>query len=492
MPVSVVTAYAIPTDTTIAITAPVTPATTPRPAPANVRRMSPARRYGLVGSSTTGTAGTTHRGLRGKRRVALAGLRRPASTMATMARAAIQIALVENSVTDTQSSSVLPPPPASAAPPTAHDGALAVRVPERAPVWAIAMVTVAAQIVLFVFVASLWPVERYETAPGTAEEVAPRIAIADAEVFEPAESPFFVTATTSELTGLQALMGWFDETVDVRTCEEQYGEQCDPDAVRQVSLGSMATAKQIAEYVALTRLGFDASLVPGPAQVGAFGPDTCPADAPPQRACNQMAIGDIITEVDGTPIAFLDDLTGLVDDREPGEVIPISVTREGQALEVEVELMAAPDDPERTIIGFMPRDTRTVEVPITIDIDTERIGGPSAGLSFTLSLIDLLSEGELTGDLRVAVTGTIDDAGNVGAIGALPQKAEAVRRAGADLFIVPSGQTEDEVERARSIAGPDVEIVQVATLEEALTLLAERGGDPIPPAPQTPAPPAQS
>jgi PDZ domain-containing protein len=404
--------------------------------------------------------------------------------MATMASTAIQTALVENSVIDTQSASVLPPPEPLSAPRGAASAPSGVRVPTRTPWWSISLLTVAAQIVLFVAIASLWPIERYETAPGTAQEVAPRIQITDAEVFEPESSPYFVTATSSELTGLQALMGWFDPTVDVRTCEEQFGT-CDPDAARQVSLGAMTSAKQIAEYVALTRLGFDATLVQGPAQVGSFGLDTCPEDAPPLRACNVMAIGDIITELEGTPITVVDDLTGLLDESAPGDLADISVERDGEPLDLQVELMEAPDEPERTIIGFMPRDTRTVEVPIIIEIDTDQIGGPSAGLSFTLSLIDLLSEGELTGGERVVATGTINELGEVGAIGALPQKAEAVRRAGATLFLVPSGQSPEDVERAQDIAGPGVEIVQVSTLEETLELLAERGGDPIPPPPST-------
>lgn len=480
------------TEMKIAARAPDTVATTPRPRLDDTRRMSPARRYGFVGVSTTGTAGTIHRGLRGKRRAALAGLRLPARTMATMANPAIQTALVENSVIDTQSESVPPPPSGPVAPTTTDTEAPGVRIPGRAPVWAIALVTVAAQILLFVYVASLWPLERYETAPGTAQAVAPRIVISDAEVFPPEEGPFFVTATSSELTGLQALMGWYDETVDVRTCEEQFGEQCDPDLARQVSLGAMTTTKQIAEYVAFTRLGIDAALIPGPAQIGSFGPDTCPPDSPPLRACNVLEVGDILTEVDGTTIEILDDMTGLLDDNEPGDVIDVTVQRGDDVIDEKVEVMAAPDDPERTIIGFMPRDTRTVEVPITVEIDTDRIGGPSAGLSFTLTLIDLLSEGELIRDDRVVITGTIDETGAVGAIGALPQKAEAVRRAGATLFIVPAGQNDADVARAQEIAGPGVEIVQVATLEEALTVLEERGGDPIPPAPEPAEVPAQS
>jgi Lon-like protease len=408
-----------------------------------------------------------------------------------MDNTAIHSARVEISSMDTQSGSVLPGPGTDPAPrhdPSHTHGSTdtdvvadAPRVvpPARPPIWAVVAMTIAAQIVLFVLVASVWPLERYESAPGVAQEVAPRVVIEDAEVYEPAEGPLFVTATTSELTGLQALMGWFDDTVDVRTCEEQFGT-CDPDQLRQVSLGAMSTTKEIAEYVALERLGFEAELVPGPAQIGSFSRDTCPSDAPPLRACKVLQVGDVFSEIDGNTISVVDDLVGVVDGRQPGDVIEVTVAPPGGTpRRVEVELMAAPDDPSRTIIGFLPRDTRTVEVPISIDIDTDRIGGPSAGLSFVLTLIDLLSEGELIRNERVAVTGTINETGAVGPIGALPQKAESVRRAGATLFIVPAGQADSDLRRARDIAGPGVDIVEVASLDEALALLAERGGDPI-------------
>ena len=138
---------------------------------------------------------------------------------------------------------------------------------------------------------------------------------------------------------------------------------------------------------------------------------------------------------------------------------------------VEVELIASPDDPDRTIIGFVPFDTASVELPFEIDIDTGSIGGPSAGLAFTLTLIDELSAGDLTGGADVAVTGEIGLDGTVGAIGGLRQKVSAVRQAGVDHFLVPTAQGEEQIARAREIAGDDVEIIPVATLDEALAAL---------------------
>jgi PDZ domain-containing protein len=139
--------------------------------------------------------------------------------------------------------------------------------------------------------------------------------------------------------------------------------------------------------------------------------------------------------------------------------------------------MANVDEPTRPIIGFVPADTRTVSLPFEVKISTTDIGGPSAGLAFTLALLDELTSGDLMGTSHVVATGTISDDGSIGAIGALEQKAVAVKASGADLFLVPAGQSAEEMKRARKAAGSGVKIVQVATLDEALAVLRANGGN---------------
>ena len=84
---------------------------------------------------------------------------------------------------------------------------------------------------------------------------------------------------------------------------------------------------------------------------------------------------------------------------------------------------------------------------------------------------------KLTGGNDVAVTGTIDVEGNVGAIGGLAQKASAVRQVGAKYFIVPESQSPDSLAAARAVVGDDVEIITVKTLDDALHVLAGLGGN---------------
>jgi PDZ domain-containing protein len=143
-----------------------------------------------------------------------------------------------------------------------------------------------------------------------------------------------------------------------------------------------------------------------------------------------------------------------------------------------VKLIASPDDKNRIIIGFYPFDTTEVgKSPFPVTIDTAGIGGPSAGLAFALTLIDELTPGELTGGQRVAVTGTIDVDGKVGAIGGLAQKASAVKQTGTKYFLVPASQSDAEIADARAVVGNQVTIIKVATLDEALAALTKLGGN---------------
>jgi Lon-like protease len=107
-----------------------------------------------------------------------------------------------------------------------------------------------------------------------------------------------------------------------------------------------------------------------------------------------------------------------------------------------------------------------------VSFDTGDVGGPSAGLAFTLALIDVLTPGELTGGERVAVTGAIGADGTVIPVGGTAQKAAAVRRAGIGVFLVPAEDYADALQTAG-----DVEVIEVTSVDGALRELVRLGGD---------------
>jgi PDZ domain-containing protein len=85
----------------------------------------------------------------------------------------------------------------------------------------------------------------------------------------------------------------------------------------------------------------------------------------------------------------------------------------------------------------------------------------------TIAVIDALTEGELTQGRVIAGTGTIDLEGNIGTIGGIRQKVVGAEAAGAEYILVPEGNYESALTAERR----SIEIVPVATLDDAITFL---------------------
>jgi PDZ domain-containing protein len=336
----------------------------------------------------------------------------------------------------------------------------------------------------------------YALVPADAEPVAPRLEVDGTKVYPSDGEVYFVTIREPKIT----MLDWFathrSPATRLLTHENKFGNQTEEELL-QSGQRQMTGAKDRATYVALKAAGFPVSRKNGAAIVDyviclkANKENTKCIEEPP--AAKVLKPNDVITELDGTKIRTLDDLQPVLAKVKAGDTIPITVERDGDPVETEVQTILAPgEDQPRTIIGFSPVDTTTVALPdgITVDFDTEGIGGPSAGLAFTLALIDQVTAGNLMGDGRIAVTGEIDIDGNVGAIGGLNSKASAVQQVGVKYFLVPAGQADpgkdpnkpnpDSIAAARKVVGDNVEIIPVATLDEALAVLQRLGGDPLP------------
>lgn len=333
----------------------------------------------------------------------------------------------------------------------------------------------------------------YALTPASAEPVNDRIVFGDlpddVERFGTDGSFVFVTVTAPNQSVLSWMVGRDDPAVDFLTREDKFGSRT-PSQRREFNLQMMRSAEQEAQFVALTTLGYDVEITAGDVivqdvlcEVPADDGDDCEQWFPSDE---QIDPADRIIEAEGVRLESVDDLVDVLADKDPGDTIDLLIDRPGEGeQEVTVELSAAPDDPNRTIVGFIPFDTRAIVLPFEVDIATGDIGGPSAGLAFTLALIDELSPGALTGPQDVAVTGTIDLNGDVGAIGGLAQKVSAVHQNGVRVFLVPASQSElttpEGRQRLEDAGRGEVEIIPVATLDEALAALEELGGDPLVP-----------
>lgn len=317
----------------------------------------------------------------------------------------------------------------------------------------------------------------YAYSPGNLHAAGELVTVEGPETF-PVEGDLKLTTISvspQRLTVWDAFWGWLDPAVSVYE-EQRVNGGADRETVRQVNLQLMASSQDVATYVALERLGYDVGFTGTGAVVVAVSPGSA-AEGVVER-------GDTIVAIDGEPVLLSSDLVGIIRSHQPGDELELTVERheaEGQET-VSVELGAREDDPAVPLMGVevQTRDSSFV-FPDDVDVTFEdrRIGGPSAGLVFTLTLLDELSPADLTGGRTIAVTGEMRLDGTVGLIGGIEQKVVTVRRAGVDTFIIPAGLPEHEMAAARRQAGDEVELIEVATLDEALEALVRLGGEPL-------------
>lgn len=313
-----------------------------------------------------------------------------------------------------------------------------------------------------------FPLPYYALAPGSAREVGPLIEATGTEVYPAEGKVLLTTISLQQVHPFEALRGWLRTDIDVLPEEQIRPPETSDQEYRQFNFQVMDESKQNAIVVALRRLGYD---VPEKGE-GALVEKVLP-QFPAQ---GRLQPGDVIKAIDGRPVNLVSDATTIISSHQPGDELVIDVTQPDgtEPRQVRVPVAADPEQGGKTVLGvFLRSFKRDFDLPFDVDINSGNIGGPSAGLAFTLGVIDALTDGELTGGRKVAVTGTIELDGRVGDVGGVAQKTSAVKASGAEVFIVPAG----EYEVAKARAGADLTVIKVTTLQEALDALGRLGGD---------------
>lgn len=133
----------------------------------------------------------------------------------------------------------------------------------------------------------------------------------------------------------------------------------------------------------------------------------------------------------------------------------------------QAEMKESQDTATEAALAHLGEDPGDIKVTLRL----ADVGGPSAGLLFSLGIIDKLggggSGGDLTGGRVIAGTGTIDASGTVGAVGGVPLKTQAARRDGATVFLVPQAECAD----AKAELPKGLRLIPVKTLNGAVNAL---------------------
>jgi len=197
---------------------------------------------------------------------------------------------------------------------------------------------------------------------------------------------------------------------------------------------------------------------------------------PGMPAVGKLQAGDRIFKVDGHSFPSSEKFIDYVSKKQAGDKITLTYLRNKKTNTVSVRLQKFKEDPTKIGIGISLVDDKSIIVDPKVKVRTDEIGGPSAGLMFSLEIYNQLTSEDLTRGYQIAGTGTIDEQGNVGPIGGIEQKIVAADKAGAEIFLAPNekgsktSNYRDALKTARDIK-TKMKIVPVDTFDEAVHYL---------------------
>ncbi|MEF2965273.1 SepM family pheromone-processing serine protease [Paenibacillus sp. M1] len=317
---------------------------------------------------------------------------------------------------------------------------------------------------ILIYVVVYMPTPYMINQPGSADEVKPMVSV---PAGDPEEKGTFMLTTVSVSYANIALLitaEFKPHAQIVRKEPDRNQEQYETEQKYY-----MSTSQSSAVMAAYKHAGVDYDVVPEYAFIVGFSKEVTPK--------GDFHPGDIIRKVNGQTIGKFEELSAALSGKSVGEQVDLELERGGKAIKQQVALVQIGEQDGKPKAGLgvsvgevlkvQPKD-KDKEVHFA---DTQ-IGGPSAGLMFTLEIYNQLTPGDLSKGYRVAGTGTMSEDGTVGPIGGVQFKIVASERQKADIFFVPEDNYKEAKAKADEI-GSGMKLVKVKTVDDALRYLEE-------------------
>lgn len=278
----------------------------------------------------------------------------------------------------------------------------------------------------------------------------PVVAIEGAETDETSGTLNMTTVSVrTNMTLPQALGRWITTDDTLVPVEQVLPPDLSPDEMREFNERAFVASEASATVAAMHYLGRPTAVAVHEVVEGA-------------AADGVLEAGDVIAAVAGTEVQRPGDVQEIVRSHQPGDALELGIIRGGADTSVTVTLGESDTDPGVALLGILMTSEPGDGVSVTYNLND--VGGPSAGMIFALAVIDKLSPGELTHGNVVAGTGTIDETGQVGAIGGIGHKIAGARDAGVELFLAPEGNCKD----ALKVDAGEMVVAKVTSLDDAV------------------------
>ena len=327
-------------------------------------------------------------------------------------------------------------------------------------------------IIILLLISFFYRLPYYYTVPGEAKELAPLVHVEQG--YKEEKGSFMLTTVQIGKANIYDYGLSFFSEERVLTPEHQLRPKYESNSdfyhrQKMMMSNSQELAKIVSYKAAKKKVEFDykgilvTSLIEG------------------MPAAKILQAGDHIIAVNGVRVLTVAGLNEQIADKQAGEEVELTIFREEKEEIVTVPVANFPEKYERSSdqVGLglnYPVTDRNIKFEPNVTIETSEIGGPSAGLMFSLEIYNQLVEEDITKGYQIAGTGQISEEGKVLRIGGIKQKIVAANKAGVEIFFAPneegkSGSNyEEALEKAKEI-NTDMMIVPVDSFEEALAYL---------------------
>ncbi|MDN4607569.1 SepM family pheromone-processing serine protease [Sporosarcina highlanderae] len=335
-----------------------------------------------------------------------------------------------------------------------------------------------AVVVLLLLFLFIYPLDAYVSKPGGAYDLEPIVEVAGGDENDVGTFSL-MTISIGKATPFSYVASKFSDRMKILPIYKvrREGENDKEYNIRQKKL--MSDSQFNAITVAFERVGIPVDIT----YDGVFVVRVLTGGA----ADGKLEVGDKIRKIDGVQLTEPGQLAAMISAKGLGDKVKMTVDRDSEQKDIELVLSAIPNQEGRVGLGVEFQEDRELSTNPKVNIHTAEIGGPSAGLMFTLQIMNQLMDEDITKGYNIAGTGEMLADGTVGRIGGADFKVIAADREGIEIFFAPDDYLSEEIRKANpgimtnyeealkmgKKIGTKMKIVPVRTVDDALTYLRE-------------------
>lgn len=326
---------------------------------------------------------------------------------------------------------------------------------------------------LLLMIGMVYPLPYYIEMPGGAYDIREVLKVDNKEDKQKG-SYDFVAVSVMKATPIQLVYAWLTPFTDIASLEETTGGASNEDYER-INQFYMEASQNTAIYQANKLAGRETTLDFKGVYVLQINPNSSFKDT--------LHIADTVTGINGETFESSKELIERVSAMPLGKEVTVNYTSLGEKKSAKGTIIKLENGKNGIGIGLADHTEVVSSTPITFS--TQGVGGPSAGLMFTLDIYTQLTNQDLRKGRHIAGTGTIEQDGSVGDVGGVDKKVVSAANSGAEIFFVPNNPVSDEVSKANPKAMSNYEeakkaakeiktkmvIVPVKTAQEAIDYL---------------------